>query len=69
MKGILMLFVDPADGGGSYARGTEKFYNPKIKRILTTLDGNPNQLFASGMRPHQQFNEIQKTLRRWTPSY
>ena len=60
MKGILILFVDPADGGTAYARNTEKFYNPKIKNVEITLDGNPNQLFASGMRPHQQFSEIKK---------
>ena len=60
MKGILILFVDPADGGTAYSRDTEKFYNPKIKNIQITLDGNPNQLFASGMRPHQQFGEIKK---------
>ena len=60
MKSILILFVDPADGGTSYARDTEKFYNPKITNVMTTLDGNPNQLFASGMRPHQQFGEIKK---------
>ena len=60
MKGILILCVDPADGGASFARDTEKFYNPKIKRVSTTLDGNPNQLFASGMKPPQQFEEIQK---------
>ena len=60
MKSILILFVDPADGGTSYARDTEKFYNPKITNVMITLDGNPNQLFASGMRPHQQFGEIKK---------
>lgn len=60
MKSILILFVDPADGGTSYARDTEKFYNPKITNVMITLDGNPNQLFASGMRPHQQFDEIKK---------
>ena len=54
MKGILILFVDPADGD------TEKFYNPKIKNVEITLDGIPNQLFASGMKPHQQFGEIKK---------
>jgi hypothetical protein len=32
MKGILVMFVDPTDGGVSYARDTEKFYNPKIRR-------------------------------------
>jgi hypothetical protein len=54
--------VDPTgDGGGaSYARDTEKFYNPKIKKVSVTLDGEPNQLFASGMLPHQQFDEIRK---------
>ena len=56
MKGILILFVEPADGGTAYVRDTEKFYNPKIKNVEITLDGNPNQLFASGMRPHQQFS-------------
>ena len=60
MKSILILFVDPADGGTSYARDTEKCYNPKITNVMITLDGNPNQLFASGMRPHQQFGEIKK---------
>ena len=58
MKAILILFVDPADGGTAYSRDTEKFYNPKITNVMITLDGNPNQLFASGMRPHQQFSEI-----------
>ena len=60
MKGVLILFVDPADGGASYGRDTEKFYNPKIKNVATILDGNPNQLFASGMRPHQHFSEMKK---------
>ena len=60
MKAILILFVDPADGGTAYSRDTEKFYNPKITNVMITLDGNPNQLFASGMRAHQQFGEIKK---------
>ena len=60
MKGILILFVDPADGGAAYGRDTEKFYNPNITNVQITLDGNPNQLFASGMKPHQQFGEIKK---------
>jgi hypothetical protein len=62
MKGILVLFVDPADAGGGalFKRDSEKFYNPKITKVSTTLDGNPNQLFASGMKPHQHFDEIRK---------
>ena len=51
MKGILILFIDPAaDGGGaSYARDTDKFYNPKIKEVSVTIEGVPNQLYSSGM--------------------
>ena len=60
MKGILILFIDPADGGASFERDTEKFYNPKITKVSCTLDGVPNQLFASGMKPHQFFDEIRK---------
>ena len=63
MKGILLLVIDPADGGASYSRDTETLYNPKIKNVEITLDGNPNQLFASGMRPHQQFSEIKKIFK------
>ena len=61
MKGILILFVDPAaDGGGaSYARDNEKFYNPKIKKVSVTIDG-VSSLYNNGMLPHQHFEEIQK---------
>ena len=39
MKGVLILFVDPAaDGeGADYSRDSEKFYNPKIKKVSVTL--------------------------------
>ncbi len=62
MKGILVLFIDPAanGGGADYATDSEKFYNPKIKKVSVTLDGNPNQLYASGMLPHNHFEVIQK---------
>ena len=58
----MILFVDPgANGGGAdYVRETEKFYNPKIKKVSVTLDGNSNQLYSSGMLPHQNFKEIRK---------
>jgi hypothetical protein len=57
MKGILVLFVDPVV---AYDRDSEKFYNPKITKVSTTIAGNPNQLFSSGMRPYQHFDEIRK---------
>ena len=60
MKGVLILFIDPADGGVLFARDTEKFYNPKITKVSITLDGNPNQLYASGLKSFHHFDEIQK---------
>ena len=61
MKGILILFVDPADGGTDYARDSEKFYNPKIKKASVIMDGNPNQLYASGMLPHNHLKKFRST--------
>ena len=58
MKGILMVFID--DGGANYDRDSEKFYNPKITKVSTTIDGLPNQIYSSGMKAHQQFYEIVK---------
>jgi hypothetical protein len=60
MKGILLIFIDPADGGANFARDSEKFYNPKITKVSTTIDGLPNQIYSAGMKPHQQFYEITK---------
>ena len=60
MKGALILFVDPADGGADYARDSEKFYNPNIEKASVTIAGKPNQLYAGGMLPHNHFKEIQK---------
>ena len=62
MKGVLILFVDPAanGGGANYARNSEKFDNPKIEKVSVTLDGNPNQPYGSGMLPHQNYEEISK---------
>ena len=60
MKGILMLFEDPADGGASFSRDPEKFYNPKIEKVEVTIEGVPNQLYAHGMRAYQQFQEIRR---------
>lgn len=57
MKGILMLFEDPA---ASFQRDTESFYNPKIKKVEVTVEGVPNQLYSQGMRAYQQWDEVKK---------
>jgi hypothetical protein len=56
LKGILVLFEDESD----YSVNSEKFYNPKIKRVSVTVEGQPNQLFSGGMLPHHQWDEIRK---------
>ena len=43
MKGILLLFEDRA---APYARDTEAFYNPKITKVETTIEGVSNQGIA-----------------------
>ena len=47
VKGVLILFVDPADGGANYARDSEKFYNPKIEKASVNIAGNPNPFTGS----------------------
>ena len=57
MKGVLMLFEDPAD---AFQRDTEAFYNPKIEKVEITIEGVPNQLYSQGMRAYQQWDEAKK---------
>ena len=57
MKGILILFEEPTD---AFERDTEDFYNPKISKVETIIEGKPNQLYAQGMKAYQQFDEIKK---------
>ena len=51
MKGILMLFEEPASG---FTRKTEKFYNPKVEKVEVTVEGVPNQWYAHRERAYQQ---------------
>ena len=57
MKGVLMLFKEPQT---DFQYNTETFYNPKITKIETIIEGQPNQLYAQGMKPHQQWDESRK---------
>ena len=47
LQGLLFLFLDKRDG---FANKNEEFYNPSIKKILTTINGMPHQLFAAGLQ-------------------
>ena len=57
MKGILMLFEDPA---AAYKRDTEAFYNPKLTKVEFTIEGVPNQLYSQGLRAYQLWDEARK---------
>ena len=57
MKGVLMLFEDPA---AAYNRDTEAFYNPKITKVDVTIEGVPNQLYSQGLRAYQQWDKARK---------
>ena len=57
MKGILMLFENPA---AAYKRDTEAFYNPKITKVVVAIEGVPNQLYSQGLRAYNLWDEAKK---------
>lgn len=57
MKGILMLFEDPA---AAFQRDTEAFYNPQISKVDIVIEGIPNQLYSQGLQSYQQWDEARK---------
>ena len=46
LQGLLLLFVDKQN---DVANENEKFYNPSIKKILTTINGILHQLYPGGV--------------------
>ena len=46
LQGLLLLFVDKQN---NFANENEKFCNPLIKKILTTINGIPHQLYPGGV--------------------
>ena len=55
LQGLLLLFLDKRDG---FANKNEEFYNPSIKKILTTINGVPHQLFAAGLQTRDIYSEL-----------
>ena len=43
-----------------FARNNEAFYNPKITKVVVTIEGVPNQLYSQGMRAYQMWDEAKK---------
>ena len=46
LQGLLLLFLNKRN---DFVNKNEELYNPSIKKILTTNNGMPHQLFAAGL--------------------
>ena len=56
LKDILVLFEEERP----FSRDTSKYYNPKIQKVILTVDSKPNQLYSQGMRSFEQYDEARK---------
>ena len=54
LQELLLLFVEKQSNFGNE---NEKFYNPSIKKILTTINGIPHQLYPGGLLSRDIFPE------------
>ena len=57
LQGLLLLFLDKRD---DFVNKNEEFYNPSIKKILTTIKGTPHQLFAGGLQARDIYPELKQ---------
>ena len=67
MKGILLLFEDPA---AAFQKDTEAFYNPQITKVEVTIKAIQNQLYSHGIRAYQLWEEARKHFAagmKWHP--
>ena len=63
MQGLLLLFLDKRD---DFANKNEEFYNPSIKKILTTIHSMPHQLFEAGLQARDIYPELKNIFIRKT---
>jgi len=66
LKGILLLFEDPAAGamGSAFGCKSEFYYNPLITKVQIMVAGIPNQLYTQGMYQYKHWDEIMKEFAR-----
>ena len=57
LQGLFLLFLDKRD---DFANKNEEFYNPSIKKILTTINRMPHQLFAAGLQARDIYPELKR---------
>ena len=54
-----LLFLNKRD---DFAYKNEEFYNPRIKKILRTINGMPHQLFAAGLQARDIYPKVKKVF-------
>ena len=57
LQGLLLLFLNKRD---DFANKNEEFYNQSIKKILVTINGMPDQLFAAGLQARDIYPKLKK---------
>ena len=57
LQGLLLQFLDKHD---DFVDKNEEFYNPSVKNILVTINGVPNQLFATELQAREIYPELSK---------
>ena len=61
LQGLLLLFIEDQT---DFAYKVESFYNPTIKKVNITIDGNLHQLFKGSILPRDMYQEIGKRFLR-----
>ena len=61
LRELLLLFLEKRD---DFANRNEEFYNPSIKKMLTTINGMPYHLFAAELQARDIYQEIKKYFYR-----
>ena len=56
LKGILVLL----EVEKPFIIDTSKFYNPKIQKVIITVEDKPNQLYSQEMRSFEEYDEAHK---------
>ena len=57
LQGLLLLFLDKHN---DFSNKNEEFYNSSIDKVLMTINGMPNQLYAGGLQVRDIYPELKK---------
>jgi len=57
LKAILLLFMEPYDGG---ARDSEKYIFPDLTKVSVTVNGSPNMLYNKGIEGKDMWEEAHR---------